>query len=212
MVELDGNSNQVIALHIACIIITSVAIALRFAARYRKRQSFAWDDGFMIVAWVTLMVYLGLVIKLTYMGSTMLTTAAIPPHDMINIFKLSYICGIIFETVNITVKVSILCFYTRIFTLEVIRREAYTVGAICAAWYTASVLVTAFQCVPVHKVWRRNAPGTCINLDGFILGYEVTNALLDIVLIVLPLRLIHSLNLDKRQKLLLSSIFLLGGL
>lgn len=125
---------------------------------------------------------------------------------------MSYAGGIVFEIVNATVKASILCFYCRIFTIENFRRQAYIVGGICTAWFISAVLVTAFQCSPPRRAWYRTIPGSCINLDAFVLGYEISNALLDITLIVLPLRMIQGLNLSKREKVQLSSIFVIGGL
>ncbi|PVH99870.1 hypothetical protein DM02DRAFT_528130, partial [Periconia macrospinosa] len=125
---------------------------------------------------------------------------------------ISYATAIIFEIVNITVKISLLLFYCRIFPTPEFHRQAAIVGALCAAWFIASVLVTIFQCVPVHKAWDKQVSGRCLSLDKFVLGYELSNALLDIVLILLPVRMIHNLRLDRRQKFLVSSLFLLGGL
>ncbi|KAF2450094.1 hypothetical protein P171DRAFT_428181 [Karstenula rhodostoma CBS 690.94] len=157
------------------------------------------------------MAYLSIVIKITKLGSAQLLKVGLPPQDMLSIFKLAYVGAILFETTNITVKVSLLLFYCRIFPVPKFRLQAAIIGALCAAWFIGSILVTILQCLPIHKAWDKQIPGHCINLDGFMLGYELTNALLDIVLILLPVRMIHTLKLNRRQKILLTSMFLLGG-
>lgn len=63
MVELNQQSRTVITVHIACIVVTTIAITLRFAARFSMRQKIGWDDWFMVISWATLQVYLGMIIK-----------------------------------------------------------------------------------------------------------------------------------------------------
>lgn len=98
-------------------------------------------------------------------------------------------------------------FYNNIF-----QKQAIIVGTLCICWYIASVLVTLLQCIPAHKVWNKTAPGKCLDLATFVLGYEITNAFLDVALIVMAVRMIHTLQLKRGQKILISSIFMLGGL
>lgn len=65
MVALDSTSRSLVQLHIACLVIDTVAVALRFLAKVRTRARVSWDDGFMLVAWATLVAYIGSVIRST---------------------------------------------------------------------------------------------------------------------------------------------------
>lgn len=114
--------------------------------------------------------------------------------------------------VNFTVKLSLLFFYCRVFPLPEFYRQAFFMGALVTAWYIGSALVIIFQCTPVYKAWHKERLGKCINMIAFVLGYELTNALIDIALILLPVRMVQDLKLDRRQKILVSSVFMLGGL
>ncbi|PSN61565.1 hypothetical protein BS50DRAFT_625400 [Corynespora cassiicola Philippines] len=211
MIPLDDGSRKILAVQITCICIDTAAVVLRFTARLWNGQEISWDDGFMVVAWSLIIAYFGMVIKLTRLGSAQIFTGKVPPQDLYMVFKFGYAISIVFEVVNITVKTSLLFCFCRIFSTQEFRRQAMILGAFCAAWFIASVLTTIFQCIPVHKAWDREIPGRCINMDGFVLGYELTNALLDIALIVLPIRVIYTLKLSRRQKILVSLIFMLGG-
>lgn len=80
------------------------------------------------------------------------------------------------------------------------------------AWYISAIVVTALKCLPPQKAWFPERDGKCIDLIGFLMGYEVGNMICDIAILCLPVRMIHLLQLSRTQKIYLSAIFLLGGL
>ncbi|KAH6679212.1 hypothetical protein B0J14DRAFT_686202 [Halenospora varia] len=211
VVPLDSGSQGVVTLHIVCTVVITLAVVLRFLAKYRKGSGVSWDDGLMLLAWVTVIAYIGMVMRLLYLGSGQMLKLVLSPDSYIEIYILSYAAGVLFETANIAVKLSLLYFYCRIFSTSTFRKAAVGVGIICGAWWFASAMVTILQCIPVQKAWHKEIEGHCLDLAAFVLGYEITNAALDITLICMPLRMIQTLQLERRQKILISCIFMLGG-
>ena len=71
-----------------------------------------------------------------------------------------------------------------------------------------------FQCRPFSAAFEPALLFTdqCIDLQAFYEGVTIANLGLDVVVLYLPLHMVWKLKLPTRQKLMLSGIFLLGGL
>ena len=127
-----------------------------------------------------------------------------------------YVAEIIFGFTIITVKISILCFYRTIFATPSFRRTTLILGAICALWFTIVLFVTIFQCHPIAAVWDltllARGKAHCIPPGAFIFGYEFSNVVTDICILCLPIYMVRRLQLPLRRKVIVSAIFLLGGL
>ena len=109
-------------------------------------------------------------------------------------------------------KISILLLYRRIFTTRPFRIVTLAMGVVILAWCISSVLVTSFQCDPVAAVWNFNLEATCLDPVVFSLAIALTGVLTDLIVLFLPLHMIWKLHLPIRQKIVLSMVFLLGGL
>lgn len=75
-------------------------------------------------------------------------------------------------------------------------------------------IVFVVQCVPLKEAWDplRTAGTKCVLFGLFGLMLELTNVLLDITILILPISVIRDLQLPARDRWILSLIFLLGGL
>lgn len=112
-------------------------------------------------------------------------------------------------------RISILCFYLRIFPDKEFRRIVFVVIALCAAYGISFVTATIFQCSPVNYAWHTwdgEHVGSCnnINLQGWLSAILIM--VLDIMTIVLPLRQLYRLNMSLKKKIMLIGMFALGFL
>lgn len=127
-----------------------------------------------------------------------------------------YITEIVFGTTITAVKISILCFYRSIFATPSFRRKTLILGIICVLWFIITLFIIIFQCSPISGAWdsvfQIKNKTKCIPIPGFIFGYELSNVLLDICILCLPIYMIRRLQLPTRRKISVGSIFLLGGL
>ena len=115
------------------------------------------------------------------------------------------------------IKSTILCMYLRIFGIDIIfRRITYIHLVIVWVWGICFSLAALFQCNPMRAavdLALQEQPTTrCIHLPAYFLSMSVLNVVLDICILVLPLKPLWALSLATSRKLAISMIFLLGTL
>ncbi|RDW80911.1 hypothetical protein BP5796_05609 [Coleophoma crateriformis] len=105
-------------------------------------------------------------------------------------------------------KLSILSFF-----LMFIPRGTFTrTAAICTVWAVSLMLpikliVFALQCVPYAKAWNPALPGKCVNTEVFLYFVTGYHILTDIIIFVLPIKILAGINRKPRDKLLLLALF-----
>ena len=131
-----------------------------------------------------------------------------------NFSQYLYIADLFWTAAITSAKISLLFFYRGIFITRSFRIVSFLVDALCWIWFVVFEFVLAFSCIPVHGYWERiTMPNAkCIPTRLLVLGPELTNIFLDIVILSLPVREIQKLQMVLRQKVLLSLVFLFGGL
>lgn len=111
-------------------------------------------------------------------------------------------------------KVAILLLYRRIFATATFRKATHIVGAACVAWCLIAILCLVFQCHPISGIWNPDDTFTdkCFNLQAYYRGISGAHMGLDIIILCMPLHMIQQLKLPTIQRIVLSGIFMLGGL
>lgn len=118
----------------------------------------------------------------------------------------------LYFTLIALVKASILTMYCRIFPTGFMKKGAVILGIAVAMWWVAVILVTIFQCKPIHKVYDPFVAGVCINTSHFHFGSSVPNIVQDVLILALPTHEVWKLRIPRRQKLAIAGVFLLGML
>lgn len=73
--------------------------------------------------------------------------------------------------------------------------------------------MTVFQCVPLRGVWDKTIDAKCgVDNYKFFYGNSIPNIMTDLALLALPIPSVWSLQIPRAQKVILSGIFVLGGL
>lgn len=123
--------------------------------------------------------------------------------------------GIITHSAAVTlVRLSLLGLYSRVFTTRTFKRTIIVLGYLCLLWFLVAVLAEILQCSPVSAAFHLNSltPDQCIDLQTYRWGCAISNLVLDVVVATLPIPVIWSLQLDQRQKIMLTTVFLFGNL
>lgn len=110
-------------------------------------------------------------------------------------------------------KISICCFYLRIFPDRQFRIMTYVVIGLNVGYLIAFVLISVFQCWPLPYAWLRwdgegNYKCNQINAQGW--SAAAINMILDLVVMALPLQQLYHLNLSVRKKVYVMCMFGLG--
>ena len=111
-------------------------------------------------------------------------------------------------------KLSIISSYLHIFSPRgTIRYLLYGIGVVTIGLLTASVPATVFQCRPIAAAWDFSLPqGGCYHFVNFLYASTAVNITTDLLLCTVPIPLLWELRLPARQKVLISFLFILGGL
>jgi hypothetical protein len=92
-------------------------------------------------------------------------------------------------------------------------QRATTIGLLLiGAWGITVVVMLALLCVPIQFLWDKSISGHCLPLLPAYYAPAAISIATDFGTWVLPLPIIKSLQLPRRQKIMLMSIFRLGFL
>jgi len=110
-------------------------------------------------------------------------------------------------------KVSILCFYLRIFREPKFKIAVYLVSSVCCLYLVAFLPPTILQCRPISfiwTVWTRGTEGRCLNIFTLAWITSIINILLDLTVIALPIPFLLRLTLSRRKKIQVIAMFSVG--
>ena len=110
-------------------------------------------------------------------------------------------------------KVAILNLYLRLAFQKSFRRLFWACMAFVTVPAIVFVVVTIFQCTPIHKAWDATGtvPGTCVNLNAVIYAQAGLDIFQAAVVYVLPIRMLYRLQVPRRQNIALMMVFTVGG-
>jgi hypothetical protein len=102
------------------------------------------------------------------------------------------------------VKISILLLYRRVFSP--IRWSIFDIAIVAliglmVAFYGTS-LIKIFQCTPLEKIWNHTVPGRCFDMYTLLNASGGFNFATDIIILLLPVRAVWKLQMDKLKKVL----------
>ena len=107
-------------------------------------------------------------------------------------------------------KISILCFYLRVFPKKGFRIATYVAIGFNVAYLIVFVLISVFQCNPLKGAylrWDGEHDYQCNNINAQGWAAAIVNMILDIIVMMLPLRELYGLNLSMRKKIGLLCMF-----
>lgn len=110
-------------------------------------------------------------------------------------------------------KISILCFYLRVFPKKEFRIATFVTIGLNVAYLIVFVLISVFQCNPLKGAylrWDAEHDYHCNNINAQGWAAAIVNMILDIIVMVLPLRELYGLNLSMRKKIGPLCMFSLG--
>ncbi|KAL8865017.1 MAG: hypothetical protein Q9198_009513 [Flavoplaca austrocitrina] len=122
-----------------------------------------------------------------------------------------YISQIFYKLAINSTKISVIFLYRRIFTNIISFRRLTSVFMLFILLSAfASILATIFQCTPIRRAFDHQRERSCIDLKAFWYTNAISNIATDLVILALPQRLIYQLQMPRRLKVGLYSIFGLG--
>ncbi|KAI8931820.1 hypothetical protein NX059_011457 [Plenodomus lindquistii] len=120
----------------------------------------------------------------------------------------------IYLTIVTLTKISILFVYLRIFPKKSFRRIVYFFIGLNGLYLLIFIFISVFQCTPVSYAWtywHGETQGVCRNINAQGWAAAIFNIVMDLVIIILPLRELSRLVMNWKKKVQLLLMFCVGG-
>ncbi|KUI70914.1 hypothetical protein VM1G_06376 [Cytospora mali] len=189
-----------------------VSVGARIQSRTMGGVKFGIDD--VLIVFFALPLAIGLTVD-----TALATKYGLGKHlllvlpDLETYLKVFFATQMLWAAATPLVKLSILCFYLRIFNRTgYMHYGAWIMIFFTVGWMISVVFVLGLQCRPLAGYWDSTIETTCINRTAFYLAGSSTDVAADFIILLLPLPAIWSLQMAQSKKISIILIFILGGL
>ncbi|KAK8066913.1 hypothetical protein PG997_013660 [Apiospora hydei] len=182
-----------------CLALATASFALRIYARLSTAAKIWYDDWWMsVVMVISIAMSTSIFLGLAYGSGIHQQYLA---EETVQSFKMNlYVYMILWSFGVFAVKVGILLFYWRVFTIQYFRRSVLAVGVLSTAILLVNFFTFTFQCWPIARFWDESiAEGGCIAQTEFYLASAIINVVGDVVVLVLPLPVVWSLHVAEQE-------------
>jgi hypothetical protein len=105
--------------------------------------------------------------------------------------------------------------YRRLFRVNVsFCRQVIVVSFAIVGFWIGTTVADLLNCIPIEWTWRssHDDPRYCFNYTYFWLANDIVEAVIDVVIIAMPVRVVLKLQLNTSKKTAIAGVFLLGSL
>ncbi|KAF2490913.1 MFS general substrate transporter [Lophium mytilinum] len=196
----------------ATIVCATVFVVLRLISRIGIVRRVGWDDHFIILAWV---LAFGTSFSICYGTSVGLGRHEVDvPADWDPILtRMEYVFSVLYNPALMATKTSILIFYLSLSkTQKIFRTATIATLAVVNIGGLALTLLNVVQCRPVGAAFDNPVPesATCTDIITIYLSSAPLNIITDLAILFLPMPILTSMRLPKKQKIILVVTFGFG--
>ncbi|OJJ75777.1 hypothetical protein ASPBRDRAFT_38076 [Aspergillus brasiliensis CBS 101740] len=196
-------------------ILSTIAIVLRFLSRRIGRIRWSRDDALIISAWVATMAFYVIMLVDVRYGGTGLHVAYImetDPTQSLVFSKLIIAVSIVWCVSTALSKLTILSLYMTLFGIHKSARYAcYVTGAIVIGYSVGGFSACFAVCRPLKALWDPSVHGTCFDLNMLLRWIRLPNILSDIFIMIIPIPYVLKLQVTGRVRIGLFVTFLCGS-
>jgi hypothetical protein len=119
-----------------------------------------------------------------------------------------------YTTAISSAKFAVLTFYWRLFRYSHTRIAIQIVLVLCVLWTLVRIFLLTMQCQPTAAYWDLDRRGTHCHVKSSIYFFStgLTHAVLDVVILILPVVEVSRMRLPLGQKLAVMGLFGFGAL
>ncbi|KAL2831755.1 hypothetical protein BDW59DRAFT_124640 [Aspergillus cavernicola] len=208
---LTRRGTDMIATVTVLIGLSITAVLLRAFARLKRRVQFGIDDYICFLSVILMIAMLVELLLWVLIGGNGSHQSDLSSETMKNFYKIFLANQFTYFILSPAIKISIICFYRRVFTVKPFQLATFAINGLIALWGVAIFLACAFQCRPLRSYWDHSIEGTCFDSNKFIIVNQIFNVIMDFVILALPVPMIWNLQRAWQDKLALNGVFALGG-
>ncbi|KAI1249501.1 hypothetical protein MGN70_009114 [Eutypa lata] len=201
---------------VTCIIsgLSILVVALRFYSRTFTPTGRGWDDWFIAAAsglGFVLFILLGYVPKVNKDVDQMVPEVDQDQLALISaFFSVVFILHCLFVICMLLIKLSVLCFYLRVFVQHWLISLCKVLAFVFVCWSITNLVALLNICKPLKTFWGRPQKRQCRNEDSVNICICVFSVFSDIALIILPMPTVWRLEMKRRHKIKVAATLSLG--
>ncbi|KAI0395519.1 hypothetical protein F5Y17DRAFT_456917 [Xylariaceae sp. FL0594] len=220
----ENRGPSIIAVCALFIVLTTIAVSLRFASRVTRKARFGADDWLSVFALIFVIGFIVTGILSVQRGQGR-HVWAVDPSGAWRIVQgqIGYINALINPIARGSIKLPLLFLYRRVFTMNVkwFRYSWWILLSFIIGQSTAGFFGAAFQWYHASLVlWRRldkslNPParGFCgVNTAALVVSVSALTIVVEVALFIVPILMLSQLQLKRSQKIGLMVVFGSGAL
>ncbi|KAK6074819.1 hypothetical protein SCUP234_04117 [Seiridium cupressi] len=208
------------AIGILVAILAIAAVALRFYTRRYTETGHDWDDWLILVALLAtiltdILVLWANIINPDGAEDVSATNSNHSEHSAADVeyVILTFTASVLYFTITSATKLSILLMYNRLFSVDpMFRRQIIAACIVVICFWIGCTVADLLNCIPLKWTWNNNLldPRYCFNYNVFWLASGIVEACIDLLIIIMPVKLVLSLQLNGSRKVAIAAVFLLG--
>ncbi|RDH38580.1 hypothetical protein BDQ94DRAFT_45674 [Aspergillus welwitschiae] len=209
-------SSMTIAVRIIVLVLaipTTLVCVLRLYLRKFVLNNFGLDDWLVLVALIGVDLFSALAYIITYYGLGR-PMKYVPTDHLVVFLTLEYASQCAYLVIAATVKASLLIFIMRLFPTRFVHIAGKALLGIIAAFTLSGTLALVFQCRPVQAAYDKAITNSsCYPTEtsyAILMMQGVIMFVLDVSILVLPIRPIWQLQMPIRRRILVLGLLCIG--
>ncbi|KAI9373557.1 hypothetical protein BJX61DRAFT_502193 [Aspergillus egyptiacus] len=217
--QLDNPPNQngvAIGVLSACAVFATICCFLRFYARVFLLRRFQIEEVLVVIAYGCFWGATYCTLALIKVPGYFVHTWNVRLRDVIPTQYYVLIFGICYSFVLPALKIGILIEWCRVFTpISERKKSPFWIGCVVIIFIqiasnVAIIISLNLQCIPHQAIYDFRVPGKCFDLYKLQVASASIHLICDVVIFLLPQRIIWTLKMSWRKRLGVSFIFGLG--
>lgn len=188
---------------------TALAVGPRFWDRFRTARVPGWDDGLIILSWVSSVAICSTVAASVKYGLGV-HHRNVSQHDHATFLKLQMFTSISYSIGITSAKASFAILYLRLFPIRGLAILNKIVIAFLLSQAIEETLIVLFKCTPVNKSWNPSLHGHCLDLHPLWYTTFAFNFVTDIILFSQPIFVTWRLRMPVVKRIELGVMLSLG--
>ncbi|EFQ31270.1 CFEM domain-containing protein [Colletotrichum graminicola M1.001] len=208
-VPMVQRESPIACIQVALFIFTTLVIVTRIAHKCMKISPWGWDD-------TTVMVAFAVLTPIAYIADAAESGRDVwylSPDEITEGLKTFFIVTFLYILGLAFVKASVLFLYLRVFPDQRFRRVLWLTQAFNPMLLLSFLTASLASCRPLNYAWdgwTGKTEGRCTSSNPPALAHGALNFILDIWMLLLPVLQIYRLNIPRKQKLDVMSMFSAG--
>ncbi|RDL33267.1 uncharacterized protein BP5553_08706 [Venustampulla echinocandica] len=201
---------KVIIANAVVLTFSTIVTGARLFTRIFIVKDIGFGDYFLVAAWVFSVGAASLTCLNTRFGLG-IHLWNVPASTSPNWLKVNWAAIFFYYVVMMLVKMSLLTLYLRLSPNKRFRLWVWAIMAFVIASSIGAIFTNLFACKPLALVWNKSLPGSCIDPPTFLLVTGCINVLTDFLMILLPIILLWTIQMRRKQKIAVIAILMLGS-